>query len=112
MARAPSRTSTPSDASSCAAFADSFGLNAVSTRSPASSSTTRVSAGSKRGELAPQVVAGEHGELAGDLDAGRAAADHHERREALALGGVVRALGLLEAGQDLLAQRDAHPTAS
>ncbi len=48
VARAPSRTSTPSDASSRAAFADSFGLNAVSTRSPASSRITRVSAGSKR----------------------------------------------------------------
>ena len=48
VARAPSRTSTPSDASSRPAFADSFGLKAVSTRSPASSSTTRVSLGSKR----------------------------------------------------------------
>ena len=53
-----------------------------------------------RAEVAPQRVAGQLGDLAGDLDPGRPGADHDERQPGTAARLVVVELGRLEGGEE------------
>ena len=71
---------TPRFSSECVARLESFGGNAASTRSPASTSRTRVCRGVDVAEVLAR-VAGDLGDLARHLDAGRAGADDHERQQ-------------------------------
>ena len=57
-----------------------------STRGPASTRMTRASRGSMRAEIARQRALRQLGDRAGQLDAGRAAADDHEGQQAAPLG--------------------------
>ena len=79
-----------------------MGGNAASTRSPASTSSTRVVERVDDAEVAPR-VAGDLGDLPGHLDPGRARADDDERQQPVALGVVSGDLGGLEGAQDLRA---------
>ena len=80
----PSRTSTPQPLERRAAPRRSASRGkAGSTRGPASTSTMRASRGIDVAEVVAQRDAGELGDGAGHLHAGRAAADHDEGEEAL-----------------------------
>ena len=96
---APVRTSTPSCTSCLRAFSDSSSVNAASTRGPASISSTRALRGSMWRKSSHQRVPRDFRERAGELDAGRARADHREREAGVALGVVGRGFGALERGQ-------------
>ena len=104
VARAPSRTVTPSSARYLAALADSFSLNAGTTRSPASSRITRALAGSIRAKLRFGMLIGEDGERSGDLHPGGSAADDGERQPLVPRLPVARSLRLLERAVDAVAQ--------
>ena len=75
---------------------ESEGGKLVSTRSAASTSSTRACARVDRAKVAAQRVARQLGDLAGHLDAGRAGADDDERQPGAAPRGVVVELGRLE----------------
>ena len=101
----PSRTVTPSEASPSAALADSFSLKAGTTRSPASTRITLAFVVSIREKSCRRPWA----MIASDpacLDPRRAAADDGERQPLLPGGWVGGPLGLLEGGEDLVAQPD------
>ena len=96
----PVRTVTPSRSSDRRAFSDSSGGKAARMRRPASISRIARRAGSMRAEVGAQRVAGDLGDRAGQLDAGRPAADDDEREPGarrrsgrLELGGLERAAG-------------------
>ena len=97
--RAPRRTSTPSRSSCRCAFAERSGGYGGSTRSAASTSTTRARRRVDAPEVPAQRQARDLGERARQLDAGRARADHDERQPLPARGLVRLALGLLEGEQ-------------
>ena len=109
VARAPSRTVTPSSPSCSATFPESLSLNAATTRSPASSRITRA----PRRVDPPEVAlhrAGRDRELPRDLDARRPAADDDERQPLGAFVRVIRALGLFEGAVEALRRSMASAT--
>ena len=74
--------------------------NVGSSRSPASTSTTRAVRASMLRKSSDDRLARQFGDGAGKLDAGRAAADHDEGQQLAALVVVLGDLGLLEGRQD------------
>ena len=93
---------TPSFSSDRSALPDSAGENVVRTRSAASISRIRAERGSIARKSPSKCVARELGDLAGDLDAGRAGADDGEGQPLGAGVGVGLGLGGLERAQDWL----------
>ena len=101
--RARRRRATPARAP---AFADSFGLKAVSTRSPASSRTTRVSLGSKRVNWCRRWWRASTASWPATSTPVGPPPITTIVRKRRRVGVVRRPLGLLEGRQDLIAQRD------
>ena len=99
----PTSGVTPSRSSARAAFRESDSGKLVSTRSAASTSSTRAVARVDRAEVAAQRVVRELGDLAGHLDAGRPGADDDEREPAPPPLRVGLDLGRLERGEDAAA---------
>ena len=101
---APSRTSTPSCSSERRAVSDSVSVNGVE---HARRGFNQDDAGAARidgTEIGGKRALGKLGDGAGHLDAGRAAADHHEGHQPAPLLGVGFVLGALEGKQDAAAQ--------